>query len=68
MTSMTRWKRDVSFSIGAATFLTPPRSLDDMLARADQLMYDVKRDGKNAARIEVVAGGPPLTFGERVAG
>jgi diguanylate cyclase (GGDEF)-like protein len=51
-----RW--EVSFSIGAVTFLTPPRSLDEMLAHADQLMYDAKNGGKNAARHEVVQGGP----------
>jgi diguanylate cyclase (GGDEF)-like protein len=44
----------VSFSIGATTFLVPPRSVDDMLGHADQLMYDAKRGGKNAARFEVV--------------
>jgi diguanylate cyclase (GGDEF)-like protein len=60
-----RW--EVSFSIGAVTFLTPPRSLDEMLARADQLMYDAKRGGKNAARLEVVEGSPSLVVAERAA-
>jgi diguanylate cyclase (GGDEF)-like protein len=44
----------VSFSIGTATFVTPPRSVDEMLRHADQLMYDAKRSGKNRARSEIV--------------
>jgi diguanylate cyclase (GGDEF)-like protein len=44
----------VTFSIGAATFLVPPRSVDEMLAHADVLMYDAKRGGKDTARVEVV--------------
>jgi diguanylate cyclase (GGDEF)-like protein len=59
----------VSFSIGAATFLAPPRSVDEMLGRADLLMYDAKRAGKNAARLEVVPALLPLVpaGGERAA-
>jgi len=44
----------VTFSIGAATFLAPPASVDDMLVHADQLMYEAKRSGKDAARFEVI--------------
>ncbi len=55
------WK--VSFSIGAVTFQTPPRSLDEMLGRADQLMYDAKRSGKDGLRVEVVGRPPPQPFG-----
>jgi diguanylate cyclase (GGDEF)-like protein len=50
----------VTFSIGAATFASPPRSLDEMLRHADQLMYDAKRSGKDAARFEVVEWRPTL--------
>jgi len=50
----------VSFSIGASTFLVPPGSVDDMLGHADQLMYDAKRAGKDAARFEVVRTPAPL--------
>ena len=50
----------VSFSIGAATFVTPPRSVDEMLRHADQLMYDAKRSGKNGARFEIVGRQPVL--------
>jgi diguanylate cyclase (GGDEF)-like protein len=51
----------VSFSIGAAIFVTPPRSVDDMLRHADRLMYDAKRSGKNAARLEVVGAQPAVS-------
>jgi diguanylate cyclase (GGDEF)-like protein len=44
----------VTFSIGAVTFLTPPVSVDDMLGHADQLMYEAKRSGKDAARFQVI--------------
>jgi PleD family two-component response regulator len=46
----------VTFSIGAATFLSPPRSVDEMMLRADQLMYEAKRAGKNAVRLDVLPG------------
>jgi diguanylate cyclase (GGDEF)-like protein len=46
----------VTFSIGAATYLSPPRSVDDMMGRADQLMYEAKRAGKNALRFDVLPG------------
>ncbi|HEX8909422.1 MAG TPA: GGDEF domain-containing protein [Anaeromyxobacteraceae bacterium] len=44
----------VTFSIGAVTFLAPPASVDDMLGHADQLMYEAKRAGKDAARFQVI--------------
>lgn len=37
----------VSLSIGAVTFLTIPDSVDEMLEKADILMYKVKKNGKN---------------------
>jgi diguanylate cyclase (GGDEF)-like protein len=43
-----RWP--VTFSIGAVTFLTAPDSAEEMIQKADQLMYSVKQSGKN--RIE----------------
>jgi diguanylate cyclase (GGDEF)-like protein len=52
-----RWR--VGFSIGAATFLTPAESVDQMLARADELMYQAKRTAKGTARFDVVGGAPP---------
>ena len=38
----------VTLSIGAITFVKPPESVDEILRTADQLMYEVKRTGKNA--------------------
>jgi diguanylate cyclase (GGDEF)-like protein len=37
----------VTFSIGAATYIHPPKSVDDMIQRADHLMYLAKNNGKN---------------------
>jgi len=45
---------DVTYSIGAVTFLSPARSVDEMMGRADQLMYEAKRAGKDAVRLAVV--------------
>jgi diguanylate cyclase (GGDEF)-like protein len=38
----------VTFSIGVLTCLEAPRSIDEVIRLADDLMYSVKRDGKNA--------------------
>ena len=51
-----RWR--VGFSFGVATFTTPPASVDQLLARADELMYQAKRTAKGTARFEVVGGAP----------
>jgi diguanylate cyclase (GGDEF)-like protein len=45
----------VTFSIGAVTFLVPPGSVDEMLRRADAVMYGVKRTTKDAVRLETAA-------------
>jgi diguanylate cyclase (GGDEF)-like protein len=37
----------ITFSIGVAGFAAPPGSAEDMLRRADELMYEAKRSGKN---------------------
>lgn len=37
----------VTFSIGALTLTAPQLSVDEMIGRADQLMYVVKNNGKN---------------------
>jgi diguanylate cyclase (GGDEF)-like protein len=50
MELMVREGWPVSFSIGVATFLDLPESVDSMVQQADQLMYSVKSTGKN--RIE----------------
>jgi diguanylate cyclase (GGDEF)-like protein len=37
----------ITFSIGAVTFINPPKSVEEMLQPADRLMYLVKNEGKN---------------------
>ena len=51
----------VTCSIGLASFRRPPASVDEMLAAADELMYEAKADGGDAVRaVEVTSpvGGP----------
>jgi diguanylate cyclase (GGDEF)-like protein len=43
----------VTFSIGVATFHTTPESFDQLIEKADALMYLVKQGGKNAIRQEM---------------
>jgi diguanylate cyclase (GGDEF)-like protein len=43
----------VTFSIGVVTWDSPPRTVDEMVKRADTLMYSVKNDGKNKIKHEV---------------
>ncbi|MFP4446380.1 MAG: GGDEF domain-containing protein [Desulfosudaceae bacterium] len=40
-------------SIGVSTY-TPPESIDMLIARADQALYEAKRKGKN--RVEISCG------------
>jgi diguanylate cyclase (GGDEF)-like protein len=42
---------DVGFSIGAAVFVAPPGSVEEMMARADELMYAAKRTAKGSIRV-----------------
>jgi diguanylate cyclase (GGDEF)-like protein len=42
----------VTFSIGVSVFQTPPASVEETIRAADQLMYAVKRSGKNRVRYE----------------
>jgi diguanylate cyclase (GGDEF)-like protein len=44
----------VTFSIGAATYLDPPESIDEMLRQADRLLYAAKTDGKDTIRCAIV--------------
>lgn len=44
------------FSIGAAVFLVPPADVDELTARADELMYAAKRGAKGSVRIGVFDG------------
>lgn len=47
-----RWT--VSFSIGMVTYLKSPATIDEVIGRADRLMYEVKEESKDALREEVV--------------
>jgi diguanylate cyclase (GGDEF)-like protein len=42
----------VTFSIGAVTFVGSPTTVDEMIKVADNLMYSVKKSGKNMVRHE----------------
>jgi diguanylate cyclase (GGDEF)-like protein len=44
----------ISFSIGVATFLFPPESLDDIIRTADEVMYAVKTSGKNNLSVAIL--------------
>jgi diguanylate cyclase (GGDEF)-like protein len=46
----------ITFSIGALTCLQPPPTVDDMIRMSDELMYTVKRTGKDAIRFAVYVG------------
>ncbi len=57
----------VGFSIGAAVFLRAPADVDELMARADELMYAAKREAKGSLRLGVfdlparaVAGAEPF--------
>lgn len=43
----------VGFSIGAVTTMSPP-PVERLMAAADELLYEVKRTGKNAVRVEAL--------------
>jgi diguanylate cyclase (GGDEF)-like protein len=44
---MVKGKLPATFSIGVVTFLRPPSSVDDLVKKADSVMYSAKREGKN---------------------
>ena len=46
-------KFPVTFSIGIATFATPPKSITEMLNHADKLMYEVKKSTKNGIKQKI---------------
>jgi len=46
----------VTFSIGVLTFLSAPSKAEEMFKRADHLMYNAKKEGKNAICYEVYPG------------
>lgn len=44
----------VTASLGVATFMAPPESIDNMMKQSDTLMYSAKQQGKNMTRHKVV--------------
>jgi diguanylate cyclase (GGDEF)-like protein len=45
---------ELTASIGAVICVGPPGSVDDLIRRADELMYEVKKSGRNDFRCAVV--------------
>ena len=43
----------ITFSIGVASFIKPPQNVDEMIKIADDLMYNVKSNGKNSIKSQV---------------
>jgi diguanylate cyclase (GGDEF)-like protein len=43
----------ITLSIGVVTYLNPPDSVDEIIKKADELMYSVKNKGKNSTRYEI---------------
>lgn len=50
---MNKGQWPVSFSIGVMTFIRSPSSVDELIKKADALMYVAKREGKNRVRYSV---------------
>jgi diguanylate cyclase (GGDEF)-like protein len=50
---MRKYGWPVTLSIGAATFASPPSTVDEMLRISDQLLYNAKNNGKNSIKYEV---------------
>lgn len=46
-----RWS--VGFSIGVVVFAQSPVSVEDAIAQADQVMYDIKKSGKNRLKLQM---------------
>ncbi|MBS0187824.1 MAG: GGDEF domain-containing protein [Planctomycetes bacterium] len=61
--AMGELERDVTFSIGAATFDTPPASGESLLASIDECQYLAKKGGKD----RFVYLGPPAGLEKKVA-
>ncbi|MCS6792456.1 MAG: GGDEF domain-containing protein [Oscillatoriaceae bacterium SKW80] len=56
---------NVTFSIAAVTFIKPPNSVEEMIERANNLMYFIKHNGKNMLKHERF-GEPPESGIENV--
>jgi diguanylate cyclase (GGDEF)-like protein len=49
-------QQHATYSIGVITCLAAPRSVDELIELADNLMYEAKRGGKDATRLAVYEG------------
>lgn len=60
------WRRafDIDFSIGVLTVRDAPESVEEVVARADQLMYQVKRDGRGMLLFDTMRAGDRETDGQ----
>src|SRR5262249_47347894 len=56
----------ISMSVGAATFVRPPRDIDRMVRRVDALMYRAKNGGKNRVEHEEIIDLDPQAPATRV--
>ncbi len=54
--AMQAQKWPVTFSIGAAAFLDNPPPMEEMIRTADELMYSVKKSGKNRVSVALMGG------------
>jgi diguanylate cyclase (GGDEF)-like protein len=46
-------KLPLTITMGVATFLKPPKSVDEMISKADNLMYQAKEAGKNTTKYAI---------------
>ena len=51
--SMRTKSMNITFSIGVVTFLKPPKSIDEMIKKADDMMYLSKKGGKDAVNYSI---------------
>jgi diguanylate cyclase (GGDEF)-like protein len=58
LASMAQNGLPVTFSIGTVTFVTALESVEDLLQKADELMYFVKLHGKSDVRFDTVSEAP----------
>ncbi|MDD5772924.1 MAG: GGDEF domain-containing protein [bacterium] len=49
-------KWPITFSIGAAIYHNPPRDMDKLIKTADELMYSIKKAGKNNIMYKIITG------------
>jgi diguanylate cyclase (GGDEF)-like protein len=53
---------EISFSVGCVTFVRPPQDIDEVIRKADELMYSCKKSGDSLIRHEIIVGSsvPPI--------